>query len=159
MVVSDFSPRVLRENRRRPIAFGLYDRVSLLAFDARRTPFRDGTVAAMTTYAGLGNIEQPGELLRELRRVVAGRLLAITFFCREEDAIHAEMLRQVGMDRTLFRRLAMQTFAEAGWEVALRYARCASAAPTPQSALIPGATVDGFPVAETELEFCLLEAH
>ena len=159
VVMTDFSLRVLREDRRRLIALGLYDRVSLLAFDARRTPFRDGAVGLMTTYAGLGNIEQPGSLLRELRRAVSGRFLALSFFCPEDDQANGDLLRQAGMEQMLFRRLALQHFAEAGWQVSVRGAIEARVAPTPRSALIPNATVDGFPVAETVLEFCLLDAE
>lgn len=159
VVMTDFSPRVLQENRRRLTALGLYEQVSLLSFDARRTPFRDGAVPVMTTYAGLGNIEQPGGLLRELRRAVSGHLLALSFFCDEEDRINGDLLRQAGMEQMLLRRLALQNFAAAGWQAEVCHATRARVAPTPHSALIPDATVDGFPVAETELEFCLLDAH
>ncbi|MFZ5826978.1 MAG: class I SAM-dependent methyltransferase, partial [Bacillota bacterium] len=158
VVMTDFSPRVLRENRRRMTALGLYDRVSLLAFDARRTPFRDGSVGLLTTYHGLGNIEQPGGLLRELRRAASGRFLAVSFFCPEDDPVNGDLLRQAGMEQMLFRHLALQNFAAAGWEVAIRSAIAARATPTPRSAIFPDATVDGFPVAETVLEFCLLDA-
>ncbi len=159
IVMTDFSPRVLRENRKRLMALGLYDRVDLLAFDARRTPFKDGAVPVMTTYAGLGNIEQPGNLLRELRRAVSGSLLAVSIFCMEDDVVHGEMLRQAGMEQMYFRRLALENFAAAGWEVEAIDATRTRVAPTPKSDLIPGATVDGFPVAETEMEFCLLAAQ
>lgn len=157
--MTDFSPQVLREDRRRLMAFGLYDRVSLLAFDARRTPFRDGAVPVMTTYAGLNSVDQSGGLLRELRRVVSGRLLALAFFCAEDDQIHADMVRQAGREHLFFRRLALQNFAATGWRVEVSEATRARVVPTPKSALIPGATVDGFPVAETEFEFCVLEAR
>lgn len=78
IVATDFNPRALRRDRWRLEFFGLYDRVSLLAFDARRTPFRDGAVEILTTYQGLLNISEPGALLRELRRIVSG-----TFLVRE----------------------------------------------------------------------------
>lgn len=68
IVATDFSPGVLRRNRRWLESFGLYDHVSLLAFDARRTPFKDGAVENLTTNLGLPNIEEPGSLLKELRR-------------------------------------------------------------------------------------------
>lgn len=159
VLMTDFSPHVLRENRRRLTAFGLYDRVSLLAFDARRTPLRDGAVAVMTTFAGLGNIEHPGDLLQELRRVIAGRFLVLSFFVNEDDQVHADMLRQLRMDQILFRRTALQSFAAAGWQVEVRDATRARVAPTPRSALIPDAMIDGLPVTETEFEFCVLEAR
>ena len=63
VVATDFSPRVLRSDRERLKSFGLYEHVSLLAFDARRTPFKDGAVETLTTNLGLPNIEEPGNLL------------------------------------------------------------------------------------------------
>ena len=64
IVVTDFSPTILRRNRHYFESFGLYDAwVSLLAFDARRTPFKDGAVKILTTNVGLPNIEEPGDLL------------------------------------------------------------------------------------------------
>ena len=80
IVATDFSPRILRRDRRFFQFLGLADRVSLLAFDARCTPFNDGAVKTMTTNLGLANIEEPGRLLDELRRVISGELSAIMFF-------------------------------------------------------------------------------
>ena len=90
VVVSDFSPAVLRRNRQYFERLGLYGFVSLLAFDARRTPFKDGAVKLLTTNLGLPNIEEPGDLLKELRRIVDGVFLAISHFYPEEDEKNAE---------------------------------------------------------------------
>lgn len=159
LLMTDFSPRILREDRRRLMALGLYDRVSLLSFDARRTPFRDGAVAQLTTFEGLTNIEHPGDLLRELRRVVSGSFLALASFFSEADKANGDLIRQFGLEQMLFRRPALQNFAEAGWELDVAQALPVRMAPTPQSVLFPGSTVDGLPVAETEAEFCVLRAH
>jgi len=66
-VATDYSPHVLRQDRRRLVSFGLYDKISLLAFDARRTPFKNGAVETLTTNVGLSNVENPRNLLKELR--------------------------------------------------------------------------------------------
>jgi len=60
VVATDFSPRVLRRARGRLRSMGLHNRLSLLSFGARRTPFGDGAVRASTSYLGLSNIEEPG---------------------------------------------------------------------------------------------------
>jgi uncharacterized protein YbaR (Trm112 family) len=104
VVATDFRPAVLRRDRRALESSGLYDRVSLLAFDARRTPFKDGSVAALTTNLGLPNIEEPGGLLKELRRIVADAFLAISHFYPEEDEANAGAIREAGLD-TLPRKL------------------------------------------------------
>ncbi|MCL6430748.1 MAG: methyltransferase domain-containing protein [Anaerolineae bacterium] len=159
VVATDFSPRILRRDRRWLRHSGLYDRVSLLAFDARRTPFRDGAVHTLTTNLGLPNIRQPGELLRELRRIVAGTFLAITHFYPEEDEANGRLIREAGLASFLYRRSALEEFAAAGWQVEIASSQRATAAPTPRGEVLEGAGIDALPVAETSLEWCLLVAR
>ncbi|MEW6567207.1 MAG: methyltransferase domain-containing protein [Chloroflexota bacterium] len=159
VVASDFSPRVLRRNRRWILGEGLDDRVTLLAFDARRTPFRPGSVQTMTTNLGLPNIEQPGQLLRELRRIVGGTLLAISIFYPEEDEANGAVIRQAGLAPLLYRQSALQQFTDAGWKVESIGETRGPARPTPTSVLLEGAGIDGLPVAETTLEWCTLVAR
>jgi uncharacterized protein YbaR (Trm112 family) len=158
VVATDFSPRVLRGNRKRLQSLGLYDRVSLLAFDARHTPFRDGTVATLTTNLGLPNIEEPGNLLAELRRIVKGEFLAISHFYPEDDEVNAKVIHEAKLDPLLYRRSALRHFAEAGWHVEMKNVRVAKAEPTPPSVNLEGARPDGLPVAGTNLEWCVLLA-
>jgi uncharacterized protein YbaR (Trm112 family) len=158
IVATDFSPSVLRRDRRYLQFFGLYDRVSLLAFDARRTPFKDGAVPVLTTNLGLPNIEEPGRLLEELRRVVDGTFWAITHFFPEDDGPNREVIRDAGLEPLLYRRSALDHFAQAGWDVEVKNARLCPARPTPASDLIEGARADGLPVADTTLEWCVLRA-
>ncbi len=159
IIASDFSPRVLRRDRRRLTFFGLYDRVSLLAFDARRTPFKDGVVKTLTTNLGLPNIEQPGHLLQELRRVVAGTFLAISHFYPEDDDENAAAIREAGLATLLFRRAALESFDAAGWQVEVANVCAGTARPTPAGVVLDGAGIDAFPVAETTLEWCVLAAR
>ncbi|MFN8419579.1 MAG: methyltransferase domain-containing protein, partial [Anaerolineae bacterium] len=98
IIASDFSPRVLRRDRRYWQHFGQYDRLSLLCFDARRMPVRDGGINVMTTNLGLPNIENPDLLLRELRRVISGSLFAISHFYPPDDPTNQPALRQAGIE-------------------------------------------------------------
>lgn len=159
LVATDFSLQVLRRDRKWLQFFDLYDRVSLLAFDARRTPFRDDAVGTMTTNLGLANIEHPGDLLRELRRVVSGTLLAISHFFSQEDRANVKAIRELGLGPFLYRRPTLEHFAAAGFDVKLENVRTGRARPTQESQLIEGAGVDALPVAETELEWCVLVAN
>lgn len=156
VVATDFSPRVLRRDRRWLESFDLYDHVSLLAFDARRTPFKDGAVKTLTTNLGLPNIEEPGSLLRELRRIVAGKFLAVSHFFPEEDEINAKVIREVKLDTLLYRRTALEQFTEAGWEVEVKNVCVGGARPTPPSVVLEGARIDGLPMADTNLEWCVM---
>jgi uncharacterized protein YbaR (Trm112 family) len=85
VVVTDFSPSVLRRDRE---YFRLLEQdhlLSYLAFDARKTPFREKSVGIMTTNLGLPNIENPGELVSELHRILGGKFLGISHFFPPED--------------------------------------------------------------------------
>ena len=63
------------------------------------------------------------------------------------------------MDKLLYRRAALEAFATAGWEVAAENACIGKAEPTPDDVVLEGARVYGLPVAETELEWCVLVAN
>ena len=159
IVVTDFSPRVLRRDRRLFRSLGLDGRVSLMAFDARRTPFKDGAVKTMTTNLGLPNIEEPGRLLDELRRVISGELLAIMYFFPEDDEVNRAAIKKLGLAPFMVQDSALKLFAEAGFTVELENMRKGRALPTPTSDLLKGAGIDALPVAETELAWCTLVAH
>jgi uncharacterized protein YbaR (Trm112 family) len=158
VVATDFSPRVLRRDRRWLESLGLYDYVSLLAFDARCTPFKDGVIEALTTNLGLPNIEEPGRLLSELQRIVAGTLLAISYFFPDSDEANAKVIHEAKLEPLLYRRTALKHFAETGWNVEVRNACIGEAHPTPPSVVLDGARTDGLPVADTKLEWCVLLA-
>jgi uncharacterized protein YbaR (Trm112 family) len=159
IVFTDFSPQILRRNRRWLEFFGLYERVSLLAFDARLSPFKDGMIKMMTTNLGLINIEEPENLLIELRRVVSGKFFAISHFYQVDDEINAEAIKKVGLDQFLFRKPALNSFCRAGWQVKIENMMIGKACPTPKGEVIEGAGIDAFPVTETKLEWGLLAAQ
>ncbi|HEX6541687.1 MAG TPA: class I SAM-dependent methyltransferase [Ktedonobacterales bacterium] len=159
IIATDFSPRILRRNRRWLEYWGLYDRVSLLGFDARRTPFKNGVIRMLTTNLGLPNIEEPARLLEELRRIVSGTLLAISHFYPENDALNAAEIRAAKLDTMLYLRPTLDAFKAAGWQVSLEDRCIAHAQPTPAGAVIEGASIDSLPVAPTALEWGVLVAR
>jgi hypothetical protein len=157
IIATDFSPRVLRRDRAWLKTIGALERVSMLAFDARRTPFRAKSVATLTTNLGLQNIETPGTLFRELRRMVDGRLLAVSSFYLEDDKTNAAALHEYGL--TAFQREALDDLASAGWEARAANIRRGEARPTPTSDVLEGAGIDAFPLTDTVLEWCVLDAR
>lgn len=159
MIVTDISPRILRRNRRYFEYRGWYEKVSLLAFDARYTPFKNGAVATMTSNVGLANIGSPGELLKELRRVVSGELLAVHHFYPEDDAAHRTALTEFKLTELMYRGVAFENFRAAGWQVEFANECAGRALPTPKGQLLENVGVDGLPVAETVLEWGVLVAQ
>ncbi len=158
IVATDFSPQVLRQDRKRFEFEGLYDRISLLAFDARRTPFKDGAIKTLTTNLGLPNIEDPGALLKELRRIVNGSFLAVSHFFPEEDQSNREEIQKLKLETFMYLRATLESFSSANWQVEIKNVCTSRALPTPPSTLIEGMRMDGLPVSETELEWCTLVA-
>jgi len=159
VVATDFSPRVLRSNRRRFIHEGLDHLVSLLAFDARRTPFRNGVVNTLTTYHGLPNIMNPGDLLGELRRVVSGSFIAITQFYSQDDTVNAKAIEEFGLSSLIFRKPTLDGFNKTGWDAGVAWSAPARVSPTPTGVVIQGAGIDGLPVADTTLDLCVISAR
>ena len=159
IVATDFSLPVLRRDRRWLDEKGWSEQVSLLACDARRTPFKDRTVAVLTTNLGLANIREPGEVLAELRRVVQGCFMAVTHFYPPDDFANRPVIAQLGGDQLLYRTQAEAAFAAAGWELESAEVCTGWAVPTPSSKILEGASIDLLPVAETELEWTTLIAR
>jgi hypothetical protein len=157
-VATDVSPTVLARTRSRLAALGATDRISYLACDARRTPFADGAVAALTSFLGLANVQHPGPLLAELRRVSRGPLLAITHFYPPDDDVNADAIRTLALERLLYRDSLLEELADAGWRADIRHGEVADATPTPPGVLLEGARIDGLPAAPTALEWCLVYA-
>lgn len=158
IVATDFSPSVLRRSRKRLAHLGLGERLSLLAFDARRTPFKDSAIGFMTTNLGLSNVEQPGNLLSELRRIVSGELLTISYFYPRGDETNAAVIHKLGLGELLFRDTLLHGFADAGWKVEVMSECRGWAEPTVSSQLLEGTQIDTLPVSGTNLEWCLLSA-
>lgn len=159
IVATDFSPRILRHDRRWLEFFGLAGRVSLLAFDARRTPFKDGAVHDLTTNLGLPNIQDPGRLLAELKRAVSGTFLAISHFLPPDDAVNVAAARRFHIETHMFREPALAAFTAAGWQVEAANVCRGLARPTPRSEVFEGAGIDALPEAETTTEWCTLVAR
>lgn len=158
IVGTDLSTRVLLRDRRFFDFLGSGSNLSLLAFDARHTPFADRSVPTLVTYVGLANIENPGTLLRELRRVVSGEFLATTIFYPEAEGPNTDMIRQLKLEPLLYRRPAVRQFEEAGFSVQISHSILARARPTPPGVIMHEVRPDRLPVVETELECCTLVA-
>lgn len=160
IVATDFSPRVLRRNRRYFAHFAHCQQVSLLAFDARLTPFKSDALPVMTTNLGLPNISEPGDLLGELRRIAAdgGLFLAISYFFPPDDAANMAKIEDYGLAEMLVRERALAVFQQAGWQAELAHTCTGRALPTPTSAIL-GVGIDGMPVAETTLEWGTIVAR
>jgi uncharacterized protein YbaR (Trm112 family) len=157
IVASDFSLQVMRRNRRWFEYWHLYHRVSLLVFDARQMPFTARSIGTMTTNLGLPNIREGGKLFGELRRVVSGRFLGISHFFSEDDP-NAMAIKKAGLADMLYEKRLVSGLSSAGFAVEFLSRARNRAEPTPIGEIIEGAQVDGLPVAEADLDWCVIES-
>jgi ubiquinone/menaquinone biosynthesis C-methylase UbiE/uncharacterized protein YbaR (Trm112 family) len=153
VVATDFSLRVLRQDQKRFKHFGLDEKISLLACDARRMPFRDDSAGVLTTYLGLANIREAIDLLRELHRITAGKFLAITHFFPEDDPGNKRTIEELGLVDLLYQNRALKLFDQAGWQASVKNTRKGIAKPTPSGMILEGARIDSLPAAESILEW------
>jgi SAM-dependent methyltransferase/uncharacterized protein YbaR (Trm112 family) len=157
VIASDISPLVLRRMRSCFAALGRQGPLSYLAFDARATPFGDQSLPAAVTHLGLPNLADPEAVLRELRRVVRGRLAAVSYFMADRDPNRA-LAGELGLAAILQRDSCVEIFERAGWSVTIENQIVAPAVPTPRGEIIEGGNLDTFPAEETELTWCVLMA-
>lgn len=158
IVVTDFSPNILVKNRKWLMEQDLYDRVSLLAFDARQTPFATDSISLLTTFLGLQNIQNPGKLLDELYRIVNGKFVAVSQFYPEDDQENGALIEEDGLAELCYRDKLLEHFHSARWAVEVKNSSSIKTIPAPPGVVLEGARVDGLPVQSTYLDWCVLSA-
>lgn len=159
LTVSDFSPSVLRRDLEWFSEEEGGGGVSLMAFDARRTPFADGSIPFMTSCLGLQNIEEPGSLLKELRRVVSGIFMSVSQFYPEDDTENGKLIREYGLERLMYRDRCLEEFRRAGWSAVTVNECFAEEVPPPPGRILRGARVDALPACPTTLLWCVVIAE
>ena len=158
IVVTDFSPTVLVRKRKWLIEQGLYDRVSLLAFDARQTPFTANSISLLTTFLGLPNIQDPGNLLEELYRIVNGKFIAVSCFYPEDDLENGAVIKEGGLTEMLYRNRLLMHYSIANWTIEVKNLCSIKTNASPTGIVLEGAKVDPLPAYDTCLDWCILSA-
>lgn len=158
LVATDVSPRVLVRDQAVLGPLARRGGLSYLAFDARRTPFADRSVSTMVSYLGLANVRDPGGLIKELRRVVSGKLLAISLFYPKEPGPNADTIRELNLEAMMYRGSALRRFRNAGFRVTVENAQIVRAQPTPKGQILEGASTDSLPVVDSPVEWSTLVA-
>jgi Methylase involved in ubiquinone/menaquinone biosynthesis len=159
VVATDFSPTILERNKEYFKVKGLYDKLSLIAFDARKTPFKDNSIELMTSNLGIQNIEQPGEVIRELNRINQDKFMPVMFFIDKEDTTHMKLFKEFGSTAYATKENAVEIFKSSGWEVNICNSYIANIKPTPVGEILKDAEIDGFPIEDTKVEFCVIHGR
>lgn len=156
LLASDLSPTTLRGLLRRWPEHAAAGKLSTMAFDAKAIPFSDGSLPWLTTCLGLQNIPQPGEAVKELRRVCGGTLFAMCLFFPDDDTENQAAAAQLGLEGAYSKRRLTALLESAGWSVSAHDSPEFSLSPTPESRLIEGMRVDGLPVTKTRARLSTL---
>lgn len=159
VVATDLSPTVLVRNKNIYKYNGLYDRLSLVAFDARKTPFKDNSVEILTSNMGFQNIKQPGEVIKEMNRITKGIFIPIMFFIDKKDKIHMDFFNDYESIAYATRDNAIDTFKKEVWNVNIANSFLANIKPTPKGEILKDANIDVFPIVDTKIEFCVVQAR
>lgn len=155
IVATDFSPTILMRNRDYYKSKGLYDKLSLIAFDARRTPFKDNSIDMMTSNVGIPNIENPGALIKELNRICNNKFMSIMIFLNEDDSVNLNFMREYGIGDYSTKNSALNLFNSEPWHCEVSKSIMAKAEPTPIGEILNG-RIDGVPLNDTVIEFAVI---
>lgn len=157
VVATDVSLNIIKKSYNSLCNSGYGERISFVAFDARRTPFRSNSIPVMTTFVGLQNIEKPGNTLAELRRISSGIFYSVCSFCSENDEANRSVLRKSGTEYMWLKESHKQEFIHNGWNVEVLNSVFAKSSPTPMGKILTNAAIDGFPVADGIFEHCIVK--
>jgi len=158
VVATDFSMKVIESTYECLRKEGYDERVMFIALDARKTPFRTDSISLMTSYLGLQNIDKPGNVLSELRRISSKVFYSISSFCSKDDEANRASLRKSGTEFMRLEESHKQKFIENNWHVEILNSIFAMSRPTPMGKIIEGVGIDGFPVAEGYFKHCIVKA-
>ncbi len=158
VIMTDFSPTIMQLNHKKLLHYNLLDRVSLLVFDARKTPFKSNSIDIMTSNVGLNNIQKPQGLLLELKRILQKDFYSIMHFFPEEDIEHKKFISENNMSELNFLDSALQEFKKANFSVELLNKCETLSKPTPEGKIIEG-QIDGLPIHDTTMTWFIVHAR
>ncbi|SHH73736.1 Methyltransferase domain-containing protein [Clostridium collagenovorans DSM 3089] len=157
IVATDFSPSILKRDKAALEHLGLYNKVSLLSFDARLTPFKDASVKIMTSNLGLANIQDSANVLNELRRVLEGELLFINHFYAENDEPNINVLKYFKVDTFATEKTTKEAFKASNLDLKIANELFAYSTPISKGEIIDAAP-DITPIVATNISLHILKA-
>lgn len=162
IVLSDISPAILERDRK---MFGMKNEnrnVDFLAFDVHHIPFRDSSIASLTTNLGFQNIsEDSGQVsatLNEVKRVCSDVFLGISNFYDPNDKKNGKKISDLGLSWSFYKNEFLKEFRNSGMEVSVENVCSGVSDPTPPGNYFKEAEIDGLPVESAVTEWCTVVA-
>ncbi|MBD3404765.1 MAG: methyltransferase domain-containing protein [Candidatus Lokiarchaeota archaeon] len=154
VILSDISPSILQRNKERLEHFGLYDKVSLIAFDAKKMPFKDRSIGVFTTNLGLTNITQSEEFLKELKRCLNGVAYFLTYFFPDNEDENAEILEEYELEFGFKNRL--EDMSASFFETSILFEEDSFIEPTASSEIFE-IKIDALPAIPTHVTWAIVQ--
>lgn len=148
ILATDFSPTILVRDKQYFTYLGLYHRMSLVAFDGRRTPLKDNSISLMTSNVGIQNMENCSEVFTEMNRVLSGTFYSLMNFLPEDDEINVSTGKSFGA-HNLTKSEMLESLSKTPLSYSFNNSIDAYSEPTPKAVILEGAGIDGLPVKNT----------
>ena len=152
IVSSDISFNVLEKAKESAEKEVFDNRISYIAFDLNKSPFKDKSVQAITTYVGLQNINNPEKIFAELRRICGGKLYSACVFCCEDNVVNHKALENDKLDKTWIKSKYIEEFNKVGFKSVVENAIITLDEPTPVGEIMQGVKIDSFPIEPGNFE-------
>lgn len=152
IIMSDFSPVVMRKNKKRLEYKNYLNKASLMVFDSRKTPFKNSNIKWMTSFLGLGNIEDNFGLIKELKRILLGDFYSIMFFFKKTDSENINFIMNNKISNLNILSIALEEFKKVDFSVELLNT-CESFCKPTQVGEIIDANIDALPIHETIIDW------
>ncbi|MCK4258580.1 MAG: class I SAM-dependent methyltransferase [Halanaerobiales bacterium] len=159
LVMSDINPAVLKQNFDMMNELDMNKDVSFVAFDVKKSPFKDHSFSMMTTLLGLQNIFYSQNVLKELKRICCGKFYSISSFCKEEDTVNVQELVRRGLESMWLRLNYEKLFELSGWKLECLSSQFVNAPVVETDNILKSVSaITKFPLKSTIFEYCLTVA-
>ena len=156
IVSSDISFHVMEKAKESAEEKGYGDRVSYIAFDLNKTPFRDKSINIMTSLFGLQSVVSPVRIFEEIRRICDGKLYSACVFCCDENSKNVKLLEESGEDSMIIKDKYIEEFDKVGFTSIVKNSIITFNEPTPVGEIAKGVIIDGFPVEADDFEYAVV---
>ena len=156
IISSDISFHVMEKAKKSTEEKGYGDRVSYIAFDLNKSPFRNKSIKIITTFFGLQNIVSPVRIFNEIRRICDGKLYSICNFCCDENSKNIKVLEEDGSAEMWLKNKYINEFDKVGFTSVVENSIITFNELTLVGKIAKGVTIDNFPVEPGDFEYAVV---